>query len=74
MDIFYVRDGAMNEYALRFSVPVKGNTVEFSWQNLKSQQQTLNYKIEIQVDRPEAMNPPKLDIPSRGILLNKEYT
>ncbi|XP_022648256.1 tyrosine-protein kinase RYK-like isoform X2 [Varroa destructor] len=68
VDIFYVRDGAMNEYALRFSVPVKGNTVEFSWQNLKSQQQTLNYKIEIQVDRPEAMNPPKLDIPSRGQL------
>lgn len=57
----------MNDYALRFPVPVPGNLsqLEFTWQNLRPQQ-PLKYRIEMTVDNPEAMLPPTLDIPSTG--------
>ena len=57
----------MNDYALRFPVPVPGNLsqLEFTWQNLRPQQ-SLKYRIEMTVDNPEAMQPPSLDIPSTG--------
>ncbi|XP_022649629.1 tyrosine-protein kinase RYK-like isoform X2 [Varroa destructor] len=67
VNLFYVRDGVTNEYALRFPVPVPGNMseLEFSWKNLRPQHQTLNYKIEIQLDNPHAMFQPTLNIPSK---------
>lgn len=74
VNLFYVRDGVTNEYALRFPVPVPGNMseLEFSWKNLRPQHQTLNYKIEIQLDNPHAMFQPTLNIPSKGSqMINK---
>ncbi|XP_003746387.2 tyrosine-protein kinase RYK-like [Galendromus occidentalis] len=69
VSLYYVKEGSMNDYALRFPVPVPGNLsrLEFTWQNLRPQQ-SLKYRIEMTVDNPEAMQPPKLDIPSTGNL------
>ncbi|OQR76714.1 tyrosine-protein kinase RYK-like [Tropilaelaps mercedesae] len=68
VDLYYVRDGITNEYALRFPVPVPGNMsqLEFSWQNLRPQHQMLNYRIDIQLDNPHAMFQPTLDVPTKG--------
>lgn len=67
MALFYVKEGTMNDYALKFPVPVPGNMsqMEFTWQNLRFQQ-PLSYKIEASTDNPKAMAPPKLDIPLTG--------
>jgi hypothetical protein len=37
-DLFYVKDGTINEYALTFNLPIKSHVDEiyFNWQNLRS--------------------------------------
>ncbi|XP_028968163.1 tyrosine-protein kinase RYK-like [Galendromus occidentalis] len=67
--LYYVRDGTMNDYALKFPVPVPGNMsqMEFTWQNLRPQQ-PLSYKIDTTTDNAAAMALPTLDIPLTGVM------
>nr|XP_029710287.1 tyrosine-protein kinase Drl-like [Aedes albopictus] len=68
-DLFYVRDGAINDYAISFVVPMKTGTddLQFSWQSRTSY--PLAYTISVHLDDNEgALQHPELNIPSSGAI------
>ncbi|CAD7078245.1 unnamed protein product [Hermetia illucens] len=68
-ELFYVREGAINEYALPFIVPVPADIyeLEFSWQVLT--RDPLPYDISISYDtKKHALLPPELSIPPKGFV------
>uniref|UniRef100_A0A182QRR4 Protein kinase domain-containing protein n=1 Tax=Anopheles farauti TaxID=69004 RepID=A0A182QRR4_9DIPT len=68
-DIFYVRDGAVNEYAMGFVVPMNPgiDMLRFSWQSRTAY--PLPYTISVHYDDNEGtIQPPELDIPTSGII------
>ncbi|CAG2068442.1 unnamed protein product, partial [Timema podura] len=65
-ELFYVRDGVVNDYALNFSVPVPAHISElyFIWQSLTGM--PLPYVVELRVSDNEALVAPLLNISHTG--------
>ncbi|CAD7015172.1 unnamed protein product [Ceratitis capitata] len=66
-DLFYVHEGAINTYAMHFTVPVPADVhdLEFSWQSLTTY--PLPYTITIDYEQEQsALAAPTLSIPDRG--------
>ncbi|KAL3250152.1 hypothetical protein MRX96_055747 [Rhipicephalus microplus] len=71
VELYYVKEGRRNEYALGFVVPVPANVseLEFVWQALGSL--PLAYALDVQVNEGRghrALGVPSLDVPPRGTL------
>ncbi|XP_077512569.1 tyrosine-protein kinase RYK-like [Amblyomma americanum] len=71
VELFYVKEGRRNEYALGFVVPVPANVseLEFVWQALGTL--PLAYALDVQVNEGRghrALGSPTLDVPPRGTL------
>ncbi|XP_038120680.1 tyrosine-protein kinase Drl [Culex quinquefasciatus] len=69
VDLFYVRDGAINDYAMSFVIPMKTGVddLQFSWQSRTTY--PLPYTISVHYDDDEgALQHPELNIPSSGII------
>ncbi|XP_055389330.1 tyrosine-protein kinase Dnt [Condylostylus longicornis] len=65
-ELYYVRDGQINDYALNFVVPVPANVKEiaFTWQSLAGR--PLPYTINIQTSDPAVLPRPVLNISRAG--------
>ncbi|XP_017476252.1 PREDICTED: tyrosine-protein kinase RYK isoform X2 [Rhagoletis zephyria] len=66
-DLFYVHEGAINTYAMHFTVPVPADVhdLEFSWQSLTTY--PLPYTITIDYEQDQtALAAPTLSIPDKG--------
>ncbi|XP_013177232.1 PREDICTED: tyrosine-protein kinase Dnt [Papilio xuthus] len=74
-ELFYVRDGQINSYALNFVVPVPATISElhFTWQSLA--RRPLPYTLHVDVaSEPEAMHPPTFNISSTGYVPTETQT
>ncbi|XP_063241635.1 tyrosine-protein kinase Drl-like [Bacillus rossius redtenbacheri] len=73
-ELYYVRDGVVNIYAMNFVVPVPAHItdLEFSWQALT--RAPLPYAWSFVYDNHDALRPPELDIPARGLVPAKVQT
>ncbi|XP_076343833.1 tyrosine-protein kinase RYK-like isoform X2 [Tachypleus tridentatus] len=71
-ELYYVRKGQVNDYALKFEVVVQANISElhFTWQSFGGNQ--LSYVIAIEVNSTEALGTPQLNITRTGIIPNEE--
>ncbi|XP_034477179.1 tyrosine-protein kinase Dnt [Drosophila innubila] len=68
-DLFYVHEGAINTYAMHFTVPVPADVheLEFSWQSLIAY--PLRYTISIEyANDQDALGTPTLSIPHKGLV------
>ncbi|KAH8297329.1 hypothetical protein KR044_010419, partial [Drosophila immigrans] len=68
-DLFYVHEGAINTYAMHFTVPVPADVheLEFSWQSLIAY--PLRYTISIEyANDQDALGTPTLSIPHKGVV------
>ncbi|XP_055851084.1 tyrosine-protein kinase Drl [Episyrphus balteatus] len=65
-ELYYVRDGHLNDYALNFAVPVPSNVKEisFTWQSLAGR--PLPYSINIVTSEPAVLPRPTLNISRIG--------
>uniref|UniRef100_A0A182JU55 WIF domain-containing protein n=1 Tax=Anopheles christyi TaxID=43041 RepID=A0A182JU55_9DIPT len=65
-EIYYIREGQVNAYALHFTVPVPADLEEisFSWQSLADR--PLPYRINIDSPDPEALPKPSMNISAQG--------
>ncbi|KAH8412856.1 hypothetical protein KR009_006270, partial [Drosophila setifemur] len=65
-ELYYVREGAINDYALNFAVPVPANIsdVTFTWQSLV--EHPLPYSISIATSDTEVLPRPQLNISRIG--------
>ncbi|CAK1544498.1 unnamed protein product [Leptosia nina] len=74
-ELYYVRDGQINSYALNFVVPVPATIGElhFTWQSLT--RRPLPYKLRVDVvSHPEALHPPTFSIPITGFVPTEPQT
>ncbi|CAG4979804.1 unnamed protein product [Parnassius apollo] len=74
-ELFYVRDGQINFYALNFVMPVPAtiNELHFTWQSLT--RRPLPYTLHVDVaSEPEAMHPPTFNISSEGYVPTETQT
>ncbi|KAL3290181.1 hypothetical protein HHI36_023541 [Cryptolaemus montrouzieri] len=64
-ELYYVRDGSVNQYALNFVVPVpsKIDSLQFTWENLAGY--PLPYSIDVTANSA-ALYPPQLNISATG--------
>lgn len=67
-EVFYVRQGVINDYALNFVIPVssKIDSLFFTWQSLRSL--PLQYSIHIDVTDHEVLDSPQLNISKSGLI------
>uniref|UniRef100_A0A0A9YWX3 receptor protein-tyrosine kinase n=3 Tax=Lygus hesperus TaxID=30085 RepID=A0A0A9YWX3_LYGHE len=67
-ELYYVRNGMLNEYALNFVVPVPAvmKELHFTWQSLAGR--PLPYTIQVDHTSPDAMAPAFLNISSSGMV------
>ncbi|XP_058450483.1 tyrosine-protein kinase Dnt [Malaya genurostris] len=65
-ELYYVREGQVNEYALHFTVPVPANVqdISFTWQSLAGK--PLPYKINIVTSDPMVLPKPSMNISRMG--------
>ncbi|XP_036226908.2 tyrosine-protein kinase Drl isoform X1 [Bactrocera oleae] len=65
-ELYYVRDGQVNDYALNFAVPVPANVneISFTWQSLTHQ--ALPYSVNIITSEPFVLPRPMLNISRIG--------
>ncbi|XP_025208058.1 tyrosine-protein kinase Dnt-like [Melanaphis sacchari] len=65
-ELYYVRDGVVNTYAMNFEVPVPATIgeLEFCWQSLT--RHSLPYTWSVESNNGIAMKKPELDIPESG--------
>ncbi|XP_049534374.1 tyrosine-protein kinase Dnt-like [Anopheles darlingi] len=65
-EIYYIREGLVNEYALHFTVPVPADVEEisFTWQSLAKK--PLPYRINIHSPDPIALPKPSMNISWQG--------
>lgn len=65
-ELYYVREGQVNEYALHFTVPVPANVqdISFTWQSLAGK--PLPYKINIVTSDPLVLPKPSMNISRVG--------
>ncbi|KDR13445.1 Tyrosine-protein kinase RYK, partial [Zootermopsis nevadensis] len=73
-ELFYVREGVVNTYAMNFVVPVPAHIseLEFSWQSLTKN--PLPYVLSIDYGNHEALSPPQLNISNRGLVPTRIQT
>ncbi|CAH1780904.1 unnamed protein product [Owenia fusiformis] len=59
-ELFYVRNGIINKYALGFNVLIPSHmpSINFTWQSLKQSPSAMYYKMAFKVSNPKAMAPP----------------
>ncbi|KAL3848066.1 hypothetical protein ACJMK2_018948 [Sinanodonta woodiana] len=71
-ELYYVRTGIINNYALSFNlpIPVKINTLYFTWQSLRIPPPDMYYSMKITVDNPRALRQPATNIDSEGTVPN----
>ncbi|XP_076370087.1 tyrosine-protein kinase RYK-like isoform X1 [Tachypleus tridentatus] len=67
-ELYYVRDGEVNLYALGFEVVVPNNisVLRMTWQSLSRQK--VHYAIAVLVNKTDALGTPHLDIDKQGLL------
>merc|ERR1712080_469771 len=65
-ELYYVRNGIINNYALSFNIPLNPpvNYIVFNWQNLRKS--NMYYKMAITVSDPRALRPPETNISTDG--------
>lgn len=73
-ELYYVRDGQINDYALNFAVPVPPNVKEisFTWQSLAGR--PLPYSINIVTSEPAVLPRPSLNISRIGEIPTEPLT
>ncbi|GJQ65748.1 hypothetical protein Trydic_g11932 [Trypoxylus dichotomus] len=66
MELYYVRGGKINDFALNFVVPVppKVDALHFTWRSLAGR--PLPYAINVDVSNPLALGTPQLNISNTG--------
>ncbi|KAK3605750.1 hypothetical protein CHS0354_033945 [Potamilus streckersoni] len=71
-ELYYVRTGIINNYALSFNlpIPVKINTLYFTWQSLRIPPPEMYYSMKITVDNPRALRQPAANIDGEGKVPN----
>ncbi|XP_069978486.1 tyrosine-protein kinase Drl-like [Penaeus vannamei] len=67
-ELYYVREGVINSYALDFIVPVPANFtfIYFTWHSLIKR--PMQYMAHIEYDNGEAMALPQLNISNKGVV------
>ncbi|XP_069162350.1 tyrosine-protein kinase Dnt isoform X2 [Procambarus clarkii] len=67
-ELYYVREGVINKYALEFIVPVPANFtyIYFTWRSLIKR--PMQYMAHIEYDNGEAMALPQLNISNKGLV------
>lgn len=65
-ELFYVRAGVINDYALNFVVPVPAHldSLHFTWQSLAGR--PLPYSMSVTVSNSDALSRPRLNISEHG--------
>ncbi|XP_065220866.1 tyrosine-protein kinase Dnt-like [Planococcus citri] len=73
-ELYYVRDGVVNTYAMNFDVPVSANItqLEFSWYSLI--RHPLPYSWTVEYNNRQAMKKPTFNISTQGFLPTKAST
>ncbi|KAI8772486.1 tyrosine-protein kinase RYK isoform X2, partial [Biomphalaria glabrata] len=66
-ELYYVRNGIINQYALSFDLPLQSHIDEiyFNWQNLRDDP-PMFYKMNFNVSNRRAMNMPSANISENG--------
>lgn len=66
-ELFYVRDGIINTYALSFNMPLQNHISEiyFTWQSLRDEPK-MQYSLKFNVSNPRAMAQPTANISESG--------
>nr|XP_053629655.1 tyrosine-protein kinase Dnt-like isoform X4 [Cherax quadricarinatus] len=67
-ELYYVREGVINKYALEFIVPVPANFtyIYFTWRSLIKR--PMQYMAHVEYDNGEAMALPQLNISNKGLV------
>ncbi|KAH3810268.1 hypothetical protein DPMN_138658, partial [Dreissena polymorpha] len=67
-ELYYVRNGILNKYALTFimPIPLHIDSIFFTWQNLRSKPPDMFYKMRFKVFNPTAMDMPIPSIETDG--------
>ncbi|ESO98934.1 hypothetical protein LOTGIDRAFT_213735 [Lottia gigantea] len=70
-ELYYVRNGIINNYALSFNLPISAEVDEiyFTWQNLR-ESPAMFYNMDFTVSNPRAMNLPTANISKEGQVPN----
>ncbi|XP_076055894.1 tyrosine-protein kinase Dnt isoform X8 [Oratosquilla oratoria] len=73
-ELYYVREGVINTYALNFTVPIPANFthIYFTWQSLVKR--PMPYMVHVEYGDDEAMARPQLNISARGLVPNSPQT
>jgi len=74
-ELFYVRDGTVNKYALGFLIPVPTyvNSLEFTWANANTKTK-LQYNISTASSQVSALASPRVNISSVGLVPERSQT
>ncbi|XP_060586450.1 tyrosine-protein kinase RYK-like isoform X2 [Ruditapes philippinarum] len=74
-ELYYVRNGILNKYALSFNMPIPPqiDSIFFTWQNLRPKRpkppdNMMFYKMRFKVSNPTAMNMPDPSIAPDGVV------
>ncbi|CAG0917300.1 unnamed protein product [Notodromas monacha] len=67
-DIYYLREGVKNDYALNFTVTIPADVpgLHFTWENLSNK--PVAYEITMDYNNHLAMDEPRMNISDRGLL------
>lgn len=73
-ELYYVRNGVINQHALNFVIPVssKIDSLHFTWQNLGNL--ALQYNVNLDVQHREAFEGPDFNISKTGLVPTSEHT
>ncbi|XP_071545509.1 tyrosine-protein kinase Dnt-like isoform X3 [Panulirus ornatus] len=73
-ELYYVREGVVNSYALDFIVPVPANFtyIYFTWRSLIKR--PIQYMAHVEYDNGEAMAIPQLNISNKGLVPTRPDT
>ena len=74
-ELYYVRDGSVNKYALGFLIPVPSyvNSLEFTWVSSSSKTK-LQYNISTASSLVPALPPPPVNISLVGVVPERSQT
>ncbi|CAG9855051.1 unnamed protein product [Phyllotreta striolata] len=74
-ELFYIRKGVINNYALNFVVPIPSNidSLCFTWESL-TPGQPVHYSIQVDSSNLAALPTPKLNISDAGVISNTVQT
>lgn len=74
-ELFYVRKGVINDYALNFVVLIPSNIdyLHFNWESL-TPGQLVHYSLQVDTSNPVALPPPKFNISDVGVIPNAVQT